>query len=285
MYVKRMALIAVLVCIAVGAVFAAVPPIINYQGKLMQPSGVPVPDGTYSMVFAIYAQPTGGTALWSETNLSVQVKGGLFATLLGSINNLPANIFDNPDRWFGVKVGADPEMVPRQQIASVPYAQTAGNGTPAGGIIMWSGSVASIPAGWALCDGTNGTPNLQDKFIVGAGAEYAVGATGGEKLHQLTVLEMPSHTHIQDAHNHTQDPHNHTWNGGFYQKIHIMPNANYSGVGMNPASWDGGTALTMDTAQPAIQNSAAINQNTGGDQPHENRPPYYALCFIMKLGY
>lgn len=104
---------------------ASVPPMINYQGKLMQPSGVPVPDGTYSMTFAIYAAPTGGTALWSETNSSVQVKGGLFSVLLGSVINLPTNIFDSPDRWFGVTVGADPEMTPRQRIASVAYASQA----------------------------------------------------------------------------------------------------------------------------------------------------------------
>ena len=50
---------------------------------------------------------------------------------------------------------------------------------PSGGIVMWSGSVASIPSGWLLCDGTNGTPDLRNRFIVGAGSTYAVGATGG----------------------------------------------------------------------------------------------------------
>lgn len=50
---------------------------------------------------------------------------------------------------------------------------------PAGGIIMWSGSIASIPSGYVLCDGTNGTPNLKDSFVVGAGNTYAVGNTGG----------------------------------------------------------------------------------------------------------
>jgi hypothetical protein len=50
---------------------------------------------------------------------------------------------------------------------------------PAGGIIMWSGSIASIPSGYVLCDGTNGTPNLKDSFVVGSGATYAVGNTGG----------------------------------------------------------------------------------------------------------
>ena len=52
-------------------------------------------------------------------------------------------------------------------------------GVPTGGIIMWSGATNNIPSGWALCDGNNSTPNLQDRFIVGAGNSYAVNATGG----------------------------------------------------------------------------------------------------------
>lgn len=119
---KTITVAAVVICIIVGPTCASVPPMINYQGKLMQPSGVPVPDGNYSMQFAVYAQEIGGTALWSETNPSVQVKGGLFSVLLGSTVNLPGNLFDSADRWFGVTVGADPEMSPRQQIASAPFA-------------------------------------------------------------------------------------------------------------------------------------------------------------------
>ena len=264
---------------------ASVPPMISYQGKLMQPSGAAVPDGTYGMQFAIYDVPTGGTPLWSETNPSVQVKGGLFSVLLGSVVNLPGNIFDNPDRWFGVKVGSDPEMMPRQKIASVPYAQAAGNGVPVGGVIMWSGAANQIPQGWTLCDGTNGTPDLRDRFVVGAGLGYAVGDKGGEAFHTLTVAEMPSHTHIQDPHNHTQSPHHHTWGNGFYWGLSIYPNTGFAGSGLNPAGWDkGANCMQMDNAQPAIQDATATNQNAGGDQPHENRPPYYALCFIMKAG-
>jgi len=119
---RKLVLVTIALLIAACAASAAVPPMISYQGKLMQPSGAPVPDGTYSMQSAIYDVPTGGTALWSETNPSVQVKGGLFATMLGSVVNLPANIFDSPNRWFGVKVGADPEMTPRQQVASSAFA-------------------------------------------------------------------------------------------------------------------------------------------------------------------
>ena len=50
---------------------------------------------------------------------------------------------------------------------------------PTGVIVMWSGSIASIPTGWLICDGTNGTPDLRNRFIVGAGSTYSVAGTGG----------------------------------------------------------------------------------------------------------
>lgn len=281
---KRFVFILMLTLIPACVAYSAVPPVISYQGKLLQPSGAPVPDGTYSIQFAIYDVPTGGNSLWSETNPSVQVKGGLFSVLLGSVVNLPANIFDNPDRWFAVKVGDDSEMTPRQKIASVVYAIKAemaasaatvadasittdkiaagavtvdklavGVAVPSGTIVMWSGATTSIPQGWALCDGTNGTPDLRNRFIVGAGDEYAVAAIGGEKFHQLSVAEMPKHSHF--------------------------------------LAWEGLWAFGAATDQLGGSGRWAYHKpdqntgDTGGDQPHENRPPYYALCFIMKLGY
>jgi len=163
--------IAVLAMFDVTVAFASVPPMINYQGKLMQPSGAPVPDGTYSMTFAIYDVPTGGTPLWSETNPSVQVKGGLFAVLLGSINNLPANIFDNPNRWFGVKVGDDPEMSPRQQIASTGFAfRAAVAGTVDDGAITTE----------KIADGAVTAGKIADSAV--SGANIAPGAVGLQQL-------------------------------------------------------------------------------------------------------
>lgn len=79
-----------------------------------------------------------------------------------------------------------------------------GEGVPEGGIIEWSGSIANIPQYWVLCDGRFGTPDLRDKFVIGAGLNYAVDATGGSTihshtgtvgLHALTIEEMPNHDH------------------------------------------------------------------------------------------
>lgn len=77
-------------------------------------------------------------------------------------------------------IAADPTQ--SNHVATKNYVDSAGGSggnVPQGGIIMWSGSIASIPADWALCDGTNGTPDLRDKFVVGAGSAYNVGDAGG----------------------------------------------------------------------------------------------------------
>jgi len=113
---------ALILALITGVALADVPSVINYQGKLLQPSGAPVADGAYGMQFSIYNVATGGTALWSETNPSVQVKGGLFAAVLGSVVSIPSTLFNTPTLFFGVKVGSDPEMTPRQQIASSAFA-------------------------------------------------------------------------------------------------------------------------------------------------------------------
>lgn len=258
-----------------------IPQLINYQGTLTNTDGTPVPDGQYAVVFNIYDVSTGGTPLWTETwNLSttpIVTGNGNFNAMLGTHNPIPISFFnDHPTAYLGIKVGNDSEMLPRQRITSVGYAFTAGNGIPKGAIIMWSGAVDQIPEGWALCDGTNGTPDLRNRFVVGAGSGYAAGATGGEASHVLTLAEMPSHTHIQDAHTHLQNAHGHTssvnGNDGTTRVRGGGTGTQYNGIG-----------LGVESATATNQNATATNQNTGGGAAHENRPPYYALAFIMKL--
>jgi hypothetical protein len=117
---------------------------------------------------------------------------------------------------------------------------------PSGGIIIWSGSVASIPSGWYLCNGSNSTPDLRGKFVYGAGGSYAVGATGGAETHTLSEAEMPSHRHAIKADGGTSD------SGGPYVRF----DGDFGGY--------------------------AYTEYTGSSQAHNNLPPYYALAFIMK---
>jgi hypothetical protein len=97
----------------------AVPPLINYQGKLTDANGSPVADGSYSMTFKLYSVLAGGTALWSETQ-SVSVNNGVYSLVLGSVT--PINLSFDTQYYLGVKVGTDTEMIPRQALTSVSYA-------------------------------------------------------------------------------------------------------------------------------------------------------------------
>lgn len=116
-----------------------------------------------------------------------------------------------------------------------------------GMIILWSGSIASIPSGWALCNGSSGTPDLRDKFVVGAGSTYAVAATGGAATAQLTTNELPAHTHTF------------TDNG--------YPNA-YSSAG-------GGGGLS------GVNTITGTTASAGSGAAFSILPPYYALAYIM----
>ena len=160
-----------------------------------------------------------------------------------------------------------------RKVTNMAPATAAGDavnfGQLAGMIVMWSGSAASIPAGWSLCDGTNGTPDLRGKFIVGAGGSYAVGATGGAETVTLTEAQMPSHAHggstdIQGNHSHT------------YQMKAI--------TGGDPGGGDP-QSIGLGNFNTGVAGAHAHNITTdsrGSGAPHENRPPYYALCFIRK---
>ena len=158
--------------------------------------------------------------------------------------------------------------------AEISLLKGATSLVPSGVIMMWSGSVASIPSGFFLCDGTNGTPDLRNRFIVGAGSGYAVGATGGADSVTLDASQIPAHTHTFSGTTSTDGAHTHQVAAG-----------NSSGADNiittgNARSND--TSYTTSSAGAHNHTFSGTTSSVGGTGSHENRPPYYALAYIMK---
>lgn len=135
---------------------------------------------------------------------------------------------------------------------------TEDNGVPSGGIIIWSGSANSIPSGWRLCDGSGGTPDLRDRFIIGAGNLYERGNTGGSETVVLKTENMPRHMHDISSIYGASAAINKTSPGSAYRQV-----------------------LQADPSLGNLAKSTTVA--SGSDVAHENMPPYYALCYIMKL--
>ncbi|NIQ10023.1 MAG: hypothetical protein GWO10_09120 [candidate division Zixibacteria bacterium] len=229
-------------------------------------------------------------------------------------------------------------------------------GVPSGVIALWSGSTASIPSGWVICDGTNSTPDLRDRFVVGAGNTYAVDATGGSNTVTLAEANLPGHTHSvsgttdsDGAHTHNTSGntsnsgnHTHTLSGNTSNTGAHSHNGSTSNTGSHKHSLqypfggnpsvrriDDNTGAAFNTDNNGMNNAGAHSHNfttsntgnhshtlsgnaaaggdhshtvsgttdsagahthtfsttsgsTGSGTAHENRPPYYALAYIMK---
>ena len=127
---------------------------------------------------------------------------------------------------------------------------------PTGVIVMWSGTTSNIPSGWVLCDGQNSTPDLRDRFIVGAGSTYNAAATGGSTStgsHTLTVAELPAHSHTFS---------------------YTAPNQQTPAAPHN---------LANNVGSAATVNTGTNNTGDGAAHTHANSlPPYLALAYIMK---
>ncbi len=135
---------------------------------------------------------------------------------------------------------------------------------PTGMILLWSGSIGSIPAGFLLCDGNNSTPDLRNRFVIGAGSTYSVNQTGG------------SADAIVVSHNHTAtvtDPgHNHT----------VSVQAPGSPTSYSVQSGGLNIAAVTATTSTATTGITVANTSAGTSGTGANIPPYYALCYIMK---
>lgn len=276
------------------------------------------------------------------------------------------------------------------QVATTSFVQAGLTGLiPAGIITLWSGAIAAIPTGWVFCNGANSTPDLRDRFVVGAGTTYAVGATGGANTVTLDTTMIPGHTHTVTAtgtsgnasadhthgitasgttsghsadHTHSgttsavSNDHTHTYSGTSSGQsathTHTVTDAGHThtqsygsgssspagltGPSGTPIAWNGtttgvgyaslsvgnasadhshtysgttsghsaghthtvttggvstdhthtvtvtGTSGTMSATHNHSLSVSGTSASTGGGLAHENRPPYYALAYIMK---
>lgn len=165
------------------------------------------------------------------------------------------------------------------QIASTAFVAAAVSAAiPSGGIIIWSGSVASVPSGWYLCNGSNGTPDLRNRFVIGAGSTYSVAATGGSK-DAITV----SHTHSFSATTAANGTHEHETRNGSFAGMTILTGESILLLDKDASAYGDPTSSgVMTTAGSHDHTVSGTTGSTGSSGTDANLPPYYALCYIMK---
>jgi len=205
-------------------------------------------------------------------------------TAIGTKADLNSPVFTGIPRAPTAAVGTN-----TTQIATTAFVQQ--NGVPVGGIIMWSGTVATIPNGWALCNGSNGTPDLRDKFIVGAGSTYSPSNTGGAATVTLLEANLPAHTHtftgtaaLDGGHTHTATDSGHT------HSTNVRTGSGGADGGF-ANSWTGFTSTTTGSGSANItvsshaghtHNVTGTNSTVGSGTAVNILPPYFALAYIMR---
>jgi hypothetical protein len=185
-----------------------------------------------------------------------------------------------------------------QDAATKNYVDTS---IPVGGIIMWSGTIASIPSNWKLCNGTNGTPDLRNRFIIGASIDATTTGTGGSDGVTKAHTEIEGNTLVtggaKDAavvsHNHSGFTNSGNNDGNHSHAIAPVSGTSFtintmsSGTSLSGAVYaNGGTDLNTGTELQATDGVLSAHKHTistdGVSGTNKNLPPYYAIAFIMR---
>jgi len=235
-------------------------------------STVSIPNGVTAQVYCdginFFSSQTGSAGNFAISgNLSVSGTTALSGALTGTTGVFSGAISSVSPAFTGTPTAPTAAAgTNTTQIATTAFVQAS---LPAGVIVMWSGSIASIPSGWLLCNGSSGTPDLRDRFVVGAGTTYAVAATGGS-----ANAVVVSHTHT--ATSVVADPgHSHTASV-FFNDSATPRNAFRAS---NPSVDETSVSTNSNTTGITV---ATTNATAGVSGTNANLPPYYALAYIMK---
>ena len=284
-------------------------------------SGVTVPNGATQIVycdgtnFSLAASQTNviaGNGISVSTtgiNSTVSVNTAVTATLTDA-QTLTNKTLTSPALTGTPTAPTAAVSTDSTQIATTAFVRDI---IPAGIISMWSGSIGAIPSGWLLCDGSNGTPDLRNRFVMGAGSSYAVGATGGATDVTLSTSNMPSHTHSLSAsgttstesanHTHTfsgttstAGSHLHKYQTGYQTNVTIEgQNGNFGGGTPDDGSYIYSSSTAGEHEHTYSGTTSGISANhthtvtvtgtsgsAGSGTSFNIQNPYYALAYIMK---
>lgn len=239
--------------------------------------GLYAEDGTLVAVYSAEADPILSKAALATSLFALDIR---FAGDVAAVIEFGDALFLNPpasETVAGVVKLSTPAMadagVDSETAMTPEMVQRMIDNALRNKIMIWSGTIVDIPAGWLLCDGTGGTPDLRNNFVIGAGNIYAVGDIGGATAHDhggstedhvLTEAEMPAHNHPNGVGDQI----------GTSFVYGTVPGASISNMNndSDPGTMQGLTGLR------------------GGGAPHshdlaeaDHLPPYYALAFIMKV--
>lgn len=240
---------------------------------------------------------------WAEQTVRIHVIKGMDGS------DTPPAITQNTQDAYDVMLyqaaltaGGTVTLTDERTLAKISSADIVSTAViPIGCILLWSGSAGLIPSGWHLCDGTNGTPNLKDRFVIGAGGSYNPGNTGGSATKNLSHTHTQGSTGSESSHTHTQgNTGNESSHTHLVEGLTAVGGTGSSGTGNFYSNNEGSTqhihalSITSDagsshshtnptTGSGSSHSHTNPTTNSGGSSTQDIMPPYYALCYIMKV--
>lgn len=234
---------------------------------------------------------------WSAEEFSLHIRDNLAVSPAGIVRakgDLPVS--SGANTMSRLPAGSNTQII-ESDLAQAEKMKNSWAFVPVGGIILWSGALGSLPSNWQLCDGTNGTPNLQNRFVIGAGGAYNPGNTGGANSLNLQHNHSGSTTSSAGTHSHTQGAtgagtsHTHNIHTSTPSALTAPLKAADSSQHNSEIHYHGlttGAEAAHTHTNPDVDSGGTAHTHsvTSGNQlssSQDIRPPFYQLAYIMRL--